>query len=243
MSRHALPSSGLFGDTATALAPDALSGGLALRAAGLTLAGTFAYGFVFGLWRAPEQGLYAAIKLPAVFFTVILASGFLNAVIAQLIGARLGFRQIGMAMLLAMSSSSAILGSLSPVVLFFLWQFDGPDPAAMNAAATQAVIAESMRTFWMLLLGHVAIIGAAGLIGYLRLRDMLVAAIGRKSLARRVLLAWIAVSGFVGCEISWLFSPFLCKPTYEPHFIAKEYGQGNFYQQIGRGLAAMARSK
>lgn len=220
----------LFGDTGTALEPSAISGGLAMRAAATILAGGFAYGFVFGLWRAPEQGLYAAIKLPAVFFTVILASGFLNCVLGQLMGARLGFRQVGMAMLLAMACTAALLGSLSPVVLFFLYQFDSPDSLSN---------AKSMQTFWLLLLGHVSIIGASGLIGYFRLRDMLVSAIGNRELARRALFAWIAVSGFVGCEISWLYSPFLCKPNYEPHFIAREYRQGNFYQQIWRGLNSL----
>lgn len=229
----------LFGDTATALEPTGLSAARVRRAALITLAGAFAYGFVFGVWRAPEQGLYAAIKLPAVFFTVILASGFLNAVLAQLLGARIGFRQVGMAMLIAMASTAAILGSISPVVMFFLWHFDGPNPAIIHSPADSAIAAASMKTFWLLLLIHVSVIGAAGLVGYFRLRDMLIAAIGERSLARRVLLAWMAVSGFVGCEISWLYSPFLCKPTYEPHFIAKEYEQGNFYQQIGRGLATL----
>jgi hypothetical protein len=220
----------LFGDTKTALAPEALSGGLALRAALVILVGAFAYGFVFGIWRAPLQGLYAAIKLPAVFFTVILASGLINAVLASLLGTRLGFRQVGMAMLIAMASTAAILGSLSPVVLFLLHQVESADTMAA---------ADAMQTFWMLLLTHVSIIGAAGLAGYRRLRAMLTGAIGDRKLARRVLLAWIAVSGFVGCEISWLYSPFLCKPNYEPHFIAREYGQGNFYQQIWRGLQSI----
>lgn len=220
------PISRLFGDLDRALDPSALSWRLAARTFRVILAGTLAYGFVFGVWRDPWQGLYSAVKLPGVFFAVVLASGFLNTVFAQLLGARLSFRQTAMAMLLALASSAALLGSLAPVVLFFIYQAPPPDPTA----------ADAMKPFWIILLTHIAIIGFTGFIGYARLYRMLKSAIGDRALARRVLLVWTAVSGFVGCEISWLFSPFLCKPNYEPHFIAQEYRQGNFYQQVGKGL-------
>lgn len=48
--------------------------------------------------------------------------------------------------------------------------------------------------------------------------------------------AWISVAGFVGCEISWLLSPFLCKPTQQPHIIPKEYFQENFYERVWRAI-------
>lgn len=232
MSTHPLQGEiRLFGESGTALRPEALSGKLALRSILVVLVGAFAYGFVFGVWRAPVQGLYAAIKLPAVFFTVIIASALINSVFASLLGANLSLRQVAMAMLMAMASSAAILGSLSPIILFALYHVEAPEASAA---------AKAMQTFWVLLLCHVSVIGASGLIGYYRLRNMLVGAIGNRHLARRVMFAWIAVSGFVGCEISWLYSPFLCKPNYEPHFIAREYQQGNFYQQIWRGLQSIA---
>ena len=233
----------MFGDIQTALDPATLSRRLATRAAWVILAGTCLYGFVFGIWRAPLQGLYSAIKLPAVFFSVVLASGLINAMFAQLLGARLSFRQTIMAMLLALASSAALLGSLAPVVLFFLYQAPAPDPAAMSASIESSSAAHSMKTYWLILLTHIAIIGASGLTGYWRLFSMLRAAIGEPRVARRVLIAWTAISGFVGCEISWMFSPFLCKPYQKPHIFPQEYDEANFYERVGHAVWIMINEK
>ncbi|HEU5074424.1 MAG TPA: hypothetical protein VFU02_09630, partial [Polyangiaceae bacterium] len=47
---------------------------IALWAVKLTVCSGALYGFVFGLWRAPEQALYAAIKLPLLLLMIVGAS-------------------------------------------------------------------------------------------------------------------------------------------------------------------------
>ena len=211
-------------------------GRVACAASLVVAGGTLAYGFVFGLWRSPLQGLYAAVKLPALFATVIAASGLLNTMLAQVLGARLALRQVCLLMLLGMAVASAILGALSPVVLFFVLQVPPPDPRALGLPTEHPDVAASMRVFWLLLLPHVAVIGFAGLVGNIRLYRLLREAVPSRPLALRVMAAWIIVTGFVGCELSWLFSPFLCKPTFPPHFFARTYFEGNFYEHIYHAL-------
>ena len=52
------------------------------------------------------------------------------------------------------------------------------------------------------------------------------------------MLAWLLVSGFAGCELSWLFSPFICKPNFPPHLITRTYWEGNFYEQLYRAVVS-----
>jgi len=41
-----------------------------------------------------------------------------------------------------------------------------------------------------------------------------------------------AVMGFVGCQLSWLLSPFLGDPVSPPHWVARLYWQYNFYEYV-----------
>ena len=199
--------------------------------------GAAAYGFAFGVWRSPLQGVFSAVKMPALFFAIVLASALINAMLAQLAGARLSLRQVCLLMLLGMATTAALMGALSPVALFFVFQAPPPDPAALGLPASHPVVVRSMRTFWALLLFHIAVIGASGLIGNIRLYRLLRGITGQPGLAARVLAIWIAASGFVGCELSWLFSPFLCKPNYPAHLITRTYFDGNFYEHVYRAIA------
>ena len=92
------------------------------------LAGALLYGFAFGLWRAPLQALYSAVKMPVLFFATVVASALLNTMLAQLLGAGLSFRQVCTAMLFGLAVCAAILGALVPVVVLFLLQLPAPDP-------------------------------------------------------------------------------------------------------------------
>src|SRR5687767_13508083 len=57
-------------------------GRIGALATAVTLAGGAIYGFAFGLWRAPEQALYSAIKLPLLLLAVVAASALINGVLA-----------------------------------------------------------------------------------------------------------------------------------------------------------------
>jgi hypothetical protein len=90
-----------------------------------------------------------------------------------------------------------------------------------------------------LLLLHVGVLALAGIIGNRRALRLLETMVGEKRRARRVGLVWLLTAGFVGCQLSWLFSPFLCKPTQEPHLLPREYFQENFYERVWHTLRAL----
>jgi len=224
------------GDLSRAVTENGETRRLVAGACATIVVGSAAYGFAFGFWRCPMQGVYSAVKMPVLFFLTAGASGLINTMLAQLLGARLTLKQVCTAMLVGMGIATAIMGSLSPVALFIIAQMPGPDPAAVGRSWGDPVVMESMAMFWRILLMHVSLIGAACVIGNLRLYQLLKRLTGDARLSVRVLATWLCISGFVGCELSWLLSPFLCKPNFPAHFITRTYFQGNFYEQIWRAL-------
>ena len=52
----------------------------------VVIVGTGAFGAALGSWRAPEQALYTAIKLPLILLLTALGNGLLNAMLAPLLG-------------------------------------------------------------------------------------------------------------------------------------------------------------
>jgi hypothetical protein len=203
-----------------------------LTALGGILIGTLAYGAVFGYWRAPLQAVYSGVKLPLLFLLVVAASGVINTMLGQVMGARLAFKTVVLLMLVGMAVTALLLGALSPVVWFFVAQAPPPDPRVLGQACDRAEAAKSMGVYRVILVMHVAIIGICGIVGNARLFRMIRAVTGSGALARRLLLAWILVSGFVGCELSWLLSPYLCNPVTPPHIVNRQYFESNFYEYV-----------
>jgi hypothetical protein len=238
-----LDPAGLFDTGSPAGRPANARGGgpLPAGAAAAVLIGGAAYGFAFGVWRAPLQGVFAAVKLPAVLLTVVAVSSAINTILAQLLGAKLSLAQVASAMLTAMGAAAALLGALSPVVLFFVLHAPAPDPAVIDLPAAHPATVRAMIVFWRLLLAHIAVIGMAGLVGNLRLYALLKRLTHSTRVARRTLAAWIAVAGFAGCEVAWLYSPFLCKPNFPPHVLTRTYFDGNFYEHCFRGVRSLCR--
>jgi hypothetical protein len=196
------------------------------------LLGTLSYGAVMGLWRSPLQAAFSAVKMPLLFFSVVLASGVLNTMLAQLRGAGFSLREVCLYMLVGMGITAAILAALSPVALYFVLQVPPCRQGLDSLPAPASALAPAMHVFRRLLLLHVACIGLAGLLGNLRLYQLLRLRLPDRAMARQILAIWILVSGFVGCELSWLFSPFLCKPNFPAHVFARSYFEGNFYEHV-----------
>lgn len=207
---------------------DADAAGLRRVMVGIVLGGLI-YGFCFGVWRSPLQGLYSAVKMPLLFFSVVLASAVINTLIARVAGCSLRLGQVLVCMLTAFAVMAVVAGSLAPVVGLFV--MCAPVPRSEPAVAAQAYRA--------LLLLHVGVLALAGIIGNLRALRLLETMVGEKRRARRVGLVWLLTAGFVGCQLSWLFSPFLCKPTQEPHLLPREYFQENFYERVWHTLRAL----
>lgn len=194
------------------------------RVFAVMVTGGMLYGFVFGLWRSPLQAVYSAGKMPLLFFSVVCASAGINTILARVAGCDLRLAQVFLCMLTAFAITAAVAGSLAPVAALFVACMPGPrdDPGLAEEA------------YYRLLLLHVGVVAFAGLLGNWRAMRLLEIMAGQKHRAGRVGLAWLATAGFVGCQLSWLFSPFLCKPTQEPHLLPKEYFQENFYERVWR---------
>jgi hypothetical protein len=188
-------------------------------------AGAACYGVAFGIWRSPRQALYSAIKMPALLLSVTAVSMLINMMLAQRLGARLSTRQVATCILMSLTISAVILGALSPVTAFLSLQC--PSPRNRNAFATYRI----------LLLAHTAVVGIAGIAGNIRLYRLLLQLTGSTRIAARVLASWILVTGFAGCQLSWIMSPFLARPDGPVPFINPNAFTGNFFEYAWRAAA------
>jgi hypothetical protein len=51
-------------------------------------------------------------------------------------------------------------------------------------------------------------------------------------IARRVLLAWLAVNLFLGSQLTWIARPFIGAPQLPVVFLRDTAFQGNFYENV-----------
>jgi len=186
--------------------------------------GSGLYGATIGLWRAPLQGLFAAVKFPLVILLTTLANGLLNGMLAQLLGLRLSLRDTLLAVLASFSIASVILASLSPVALFIL--LNTPPLGTGN----------NLPAHSFTLLTHVAFIAFAGVMGNIRLYGFLLQRCGSKAVAWKGLLAWLIGNMFLGCQLSWVLRPFIGAPHLPVEFLRAEAFQGNFYESVWLSL-------
>src|SRR5215212_6666761 len=98
----------------------------------IILIGSGLYGFTLGIWRAPLQSLYTAIKFPALIFLTCGGNAVLNGMLAQILGVGLSFRQTSLAILMSFAIAAIILAGLSPITLF-IWS-NAPPLSSQEAA-------------------------------------------------------------------------------------------------------------
>lgn len=190
------------------------------------------YGATMGCWRSSLQAIYTAIKLPLVILLTTLGNGLLNGMLAPLLGVRLGFRQSLTAVLMSFAIAAVLLGSLSPLAGFVVWN----TPPLSHATHLSSV------EYGLLQLTHVVLIAAAGVCGNLKLVPFLVRWGGSLPAARRVLLAWLAVNLFLGSQICWVLRPFIWDPARPVEFIGPEYFRGSFYETVFNALRQLVIS-
>jgi hypothetical protein len=162
----------------------------------IVLVGGGLYGFTVGLWRAPLQSLYTAIKFPLLILLTCAGNALLNGILAQILGSGLSFRQTSLAILMSFALTSLILGALSPVSLFVLCNTPPLDPGATSLGHS------------VTLLIHVFSIACAGVIANRRLYRLLEKMSGSRATARRVLFGWLG-----GNFSSAASSPGFCGPS------------------------------
>ena len=99
----------------------ARTSGLAGFCVAAIVAGAGLYGVAMGSWREPMQALYTGIKLPLAILLTTLGNGLLNGMLAPLLGLNVTLRQSLALVLFGFAITALILGALSPVALFLVW--------------------------------------------------------------------------------------------------------------------------
>jgi hypothetical protein len=188
------------------------------------LIGSGVYGFTLGIWRAPLQSLYTAIKFPLLIVLTCAGNALLNGMLAQILGSGLSFKQTSLAILMSFAIAAIILAGFSPITLF-IW-YNAPPLASKSAILGHSVM----------LLTHVGAIAFAGIIANRRLLDLLRKISGRDATARAVLFSWLAGNLFLGAQLAWNLRPFIGSPTLAVQFLRDDPLRGNFYEAVWRAF-------
>lgn len=213
----------LNGEPATLRAGSEGRGGLRLwHHLGLIVVGAGCYGATVGWWRAPEQGLLVAVKFPLLLLLTALGNALLNAMLAPLLGLHLAPRQSFVAILMSFSVAAVLLGAISPLAAFLVWN---APPLAADPSASRLPY-EAIQLF------HVAVIALAGVAANVRLAQLLRELSGDAGVARRVLLAWLAGNLLLGSQLSWVFRPFIGAPDLPVEFLREQALRGSFYETV-----------
>jgi len=192
------------------------------------IAGSGAYGASVGLWRAPLQGLYVGLKLPLLIGLTTLGNCLINGMLAQILGARLSFRQSALAVIMSFALLSIILGSLTPVCLFLLWNLPGPSAAAADYAHN------------ILILVNVLFIAFAGIVANHRLSALL-RHLTDAVRARRILFAWLGSGLFLGAQLTWNLRPFIGIQSEPVQFVRPNPFDGTFYEAVAIMIKALVQ--
>ena len=178
------------------------------------------YGGVVGLWRAPLQAGFTAIKMPLLIFLTCGGNALLNGLLAQALGSGLGFRQSSLMILMSFTIAAVVLAALSPVALFIL---ANAPPLDSTAQGTGHAIT---------LLTDVLFIAYAGVVANRRLLRLLAHLCPTPGLAPRIFWSWLAGNLFLGAQLSWILRPFIGTPGLAVQFLRPDPLRGNFYEAV-----------
>ena len=193
------------------------------------VAGAGSYGAAMGCWRDPLQALYTGIKLPLVILLTTLGNGLLNGMLAPLLGLNVTFRQSLAVVLMSFAVAAIVLGALSPVALFIVW----------NTPPLAAGTKISSPEYALLQLTLAVFVALAGVMGNVRLVPLLRQWAGTAAVARNVLLAWLAVNLFLGSQIAWVLRPFIWDANRPVEFIGQNCFQGSFFETIFKAVCSL----
>ena len=187
---------------------------------GSIIIGSGLYGASIGLWRSPIQAFYSLIKFPLLICLTCLGTSLINWMLSNLIGAKLSFKEVARSMLLSYSLVSLILGALSPISFFLLYNTP-PLGDDMNTSA-----------YTVIKLSHVFAIAFAGIVSNTRLYKTLCAITGCKSLTVHLLIVWMLTHLLMGSQLSWNLRPFIGSPESEVEFLVPDAFEGSFFEDV-----------
>lgn len=181
--------------------------------------GAGSHGATIGAWRDPLQALYTGIKLPLAILLTTLGNGLLNGMLAPLLGLNVSFRDSLVAVLVSFAIASIVLGALSPVSLFLVWNTPPLVPGTSLASPQYGFLQLSLALF----------VALAGIIGNVRVLPLLRHWSNNAVAAQNVLIAWLLGNLLLGSQICWVMRPFIWDPSRPVEFIGREYFHGSFF--------------
>lgn len=197
--------------------------------------GAACYGFVFGLWRAPLQGVFAALKFPLLLSALVFTTAAANGAFAKLVGSTLSTGQVLCASLLGMAMLGIVLAAVAPISLLFVMSVESSGEALVGAplAETREALGRAQR----LLAGHVLVIGVAGVVCLRRLRGLLASLVGSAAVGARLFWLCLGVEALAGTQLSWILRPYLGKPGLPVEFLRTGALKGSFFEEVARWFA------
>jgi hypothetical protein len=118
--------------------------------------------------------------------------------------------------------TASILGALAPIAIVFVLSLP-PIGGSSDASIAQSLV-----------LAHTLVIALAGTTGVLALLRLVTALVPSRSVARRVVIAWMATQLLAGAQLSWLLRPFLGRTDRAVTFFSPDALAGGFFEEIGR---------
>ena len=171
------------------------------------------YGAVLGSTHSLWQALSSAVKLPILFLATLVVCSPTLYFFNVLFGSNQSLTQNVALILTAITVTSVLLLSFTPIILFFLLTTSG-------------------YQFFKLL--NVGICAASGSMGVLFLSQgmRIVAAGGKEGASARghVVRLWILLYAFVGSQMAWTLRPFIGAPSMKFELF-RQLG-GNFYSNL-----------
>lgn len=187
---------------------------------GVVVFGAGLYGAAVGCWRAGEQALFNVVKFPLLLLGTALGNALVNGLLAPLLGLDISIRRSLELNLWSFAMAAAVLGAFAPLVGFMVW----------NAPSLESTTVQSV--YPLILLVHVAAVAFAGIAANLRLLQQLAGLAGSARVARRVVLAWLAVNLLLGAQFGWIFRPFIGSPQLPVQFMRPDAWQGSFFEAV-----------
>jgi hypothetical protein len=142
--------------------------------------------------------------------------------LAPLLGLPITLRQSFLAVLMSFTIVSTILGAFSPLILFLIYNLPPMEDGTGSVPLS----------YTFLMLSQVVLIAFAGVVGNVRLIQLLRELSGSRRVARNILGSWLGVNLLLGSQLTWIFRPFFGSPHLETQFLRGNALEGNFFETI-----------
>ncbi len=178
------------------------------------------YGIVMGSYNGVMQAVSSGLKFPLLFVLSILICFPAFFILQQVLGSKLGLRQMLGIILAGFVMISLVLASFSPIVIFFM-------------------ITGGNYSFLKLL--HVGICALAGCIGMKTILDALQYACEKQDVYPKIGVTvfrfWLIILAFVGMQLAWNLRPFVGNRNLSFEWFRQR--ESNFYLAVGQAVVSL----